>query len=190
MLNIMKKYNYLYIVGVPLFCILLCIIGTSSKNLGLDISNQLSANLFLIGIVLIFSFIFSISIFFKITCKKMDKQLENMNIDQIFYGNGSKIAIDQTNNKIVLNFKCNPFKIYVMSLTKVVKAKTNDYKSGKGIFEGTMRVAFEFWIDEQKITINTFRSQGQKFKMDSSEVLTGISKADDMVEILTNHLGK
>lgn len=52
-----------------------------------------------------------------------------------------------------------------------------------GILEGSSRVSFLFIIDGVQIRVNTFTSN-QRWRMDSDYILTGISKADMMVEIL------
>lgn len=186
----MKKFNLLYAIGTPTIFLLLVILGLANNDLGLGFSTQLSANLIVVGSAGFFIFLFALKPIFKISCKKMDKQLSTMQPTYVFDGNSSKIAIDQENDKIVLTFAYNPLKVYTLPLSSITKAETNDFKSGKGVFEGTMRVAFEFWIDGQKISINTFVASRQKFKMDSDEVLTGIAKADAMVEILSAHLVK
>ena len=49
--------------------------------------------------------------------------------------------------------------------------------------EGSSRVSFLFNIDDVKIRVNTFTSN-QRWRMDSEYILTGISKADMMVEVI------
>ena len=49
--------------------------------------------------------------------------------------------------------------------------------------EGSSRVSFLFNIDDVKIRVNTFTSN-QRWRMDSDYILTGISKADMMVEVI------
>ena len=49
--------------------------------------------------------------------------------------------------------------------------------------EGSSRVSFLFSIDGVRIRVNTFTSN-KRWRMDSEYILTGISKADLMVEIL------
>lgn len=175
----MKKYNYGYMIGIPLVLVMLVILGVTVKGLAMCM---------LVGLVGFILFFLINGVIYKITLRKMSKQLEGMEISQVFSGANSRMAIDTENNKIVLTFAWNPLKIYTMQLSNITSAKTCDYKSGSGIFEGTMRVAFIFEIDGIKVVINTFIAQGQKFGMDSNEVLTGIAKADAMVEILTSHL--
>lgn len=183
----MKKINLLY-AGTPIISIVLIILGlglaTTGQNAGV------AAPLFIIGLVGLFGYLLGHKMIFKATQLKMKKQLETMEIDQVFYGKASIVAIDQTNDKIVLTFAYNPFKIYTLPLSSITRAYTKDYKSGSGIFEGTMQVAFLFEIDSQTVKINTLTAHRQKLRMDSEEVLTGISKADAMVEILTDHLVK
>ncbi len=79
----------------------------------------------------------------------------------------------------------NPFEPYIVSANRVTKTWVDDGKSGFGIFEGSGRVSFLFTIDDTKIRVNTFTSN-TRWRMDSEYILTGISKADMMVEVLEN----
>ncbi|MFI3116265.1 MAG: hypothetical protein R3Y12_09025 [Clostridia bacterium] len=187
----MKKFNILYAIGIPsLFWLLIIFAFTCNSVLKLDLPAEILAYLLIIGFVGFLATFFVHGFIYKSTIKKMDKQLATMQINQVFNGQSVRVAIDQTNNKIVLTFAYNPSKIYTLPLSSITKAQTNDFKHGSGFLEGTMRVAFQFWIDGQKVTVDTFTSSRQKFRMDSNEVLTGIAKADAMVEILSAHLVK
>lgn len=63
------------------------------------------------------------------------------------------------------------------------KAWVDDGLSGAGFMAGSSRVSFLFIIDGIKVRVDTFTSN-QRFKMDSDYILTGISKADMMVEMI------
>lgn len=187
----MKKINVLYAIGIPAFFIMFMIFGIISNGvLKLDLSEEILATLLIGGFVGFMATFFVHGIIYNSTIKKMDKEMQNMKINQIFNGRSTRVAIDQTNDKIILTFAYNPGKIYTLPLSSIESARTRDFRSGAGIFEGTMRVAFEFVINGQKVTIDTFTAHRRKMRMDSREVLTGISKADAMVEILTAHLVK
>lgn len=187
----MKKINLFYAVGIPTLFALLMIFGFICNGvLQLNLSGEVLASILIIGVLGLMLSPIVHGLIYKITMKKMDKQLETMQINQVFNGSSSRIAIDQTNNKMVLTFAYNPGQIYTLPLSSITKAYTKDYKSGSGIFEGTMQVAFLFEVDGQRVKINTLTAHRQKMSMNSHEVLTAIVKADAMVEVLTAHLVK
>lgn len=117
--------------------------------------------------------------------KEFEKQLDESKFErnQTFYGSGNMVVVDINHGKIGLLFFWNPFESYVVSAKKVSKAWVDDGRSGAGIFEGSGRVSFLLKIDDIKIRINTFTSN-QRWRMDSEYILTGISKADMMVQVL------
>ena len=59
----------------------------------------------------------------------------------------------------------------------------DDGCSGAGFLKGSSRVSFLFVVDGIKIRVNTFTSN-KRWRMDSNYILTGISKADMMVDVL------
>ena len=71
----------------------------------------------------------------------------------------------------------------VLPASRIEKAWVDDGKGGVGFMEGSSRVSFLFSIDGVRIRVNTFTSN-KRWRMDSEYILTGISKADLMVEVL------
>ena len=64
----------------------------------------------------------------------------------------------------------------------------DDGSGGPGFLNGTSRVSFVFLVDGVKIRVNTFISN-RRWRLESDNVLTGISKADVMVEVLNAAAG-
>ena len=60
---------------------------------------------------------------------------------------------------------------------------------GKGFMEGSSRVSLLLVVDGVKIRVNTFTSN-KRWRMDSDYILTGISKADMMVNVLKDAKAK
>ena len=124
-------------------------------------------------------------ILFKQKQKKMEAELEQsgFNRSQTFYADGSTVVVDTENGKIAIIFYWNPFKKYILPANRITKTWVDDGKGGAGFMEGSSRVSFLFNIDDVKIRVNTFTSN-QRWRMDSEYILTGISKADMMVEVI------
>lgn len=126
-------------------------------------------------------------VLFKIRKKKFEKELDGMGFvrSYTFYGHSSVTVIDEQNASVALLFRFNPFRPYVFPAARVKKAWTDDGRAGKGILEGSSQVSFVMMIDRVKVRVYTF-SSNQRFTMNSDQILTGISKADMVVEILKN----
>lgn len=180
-----KKINLLYLLGyifVPMILIAICYV--------------ISYNFFREGTICVILLLVSpfISIIWwifggKIIFKKNQKRLEKMFKEQgfvqnnTFYGDGAEVIVDVNAGKIGLQFFWNPFESYIISAKRVTKAWVEDGKSGSGFMEGSSCVSFLFTIDNVKVRVYTFKSN-QRFKMNSNYILTGISKADKMVNVL------
>ncbi len=93
------------------------------------------------------------------------------------------VRIDVAHRKVALQFEMNPSHCYVIPAERITRAWVEDGRRGKWIFEGTRKVSFLFLADGIKVKVPTFFA-AQRYSMVSDEVLTGISKADLMVEIL------
>ena len=124
------------------------------------------------------------SILFKQKRKKFEKELDESNFkrNHTFYGRGNTVIVDES-GKIGLMFFWNPFNSYILPAKSVEKAWVDDGRTGSGFMEGSSRVSFLFIVDGVKVRVNTFTSN-QRFRMDSNYILTGISKADMMVEVI------
>ena len=81
-------------------------------------------------------------------------------------------------------FFWNPFKNYILPAARITKIWTDDGKTGAGVLAGSSRVSFLFLIDGIRIRVNTFTSN-KRWRMDTEYILTGISKADLMADVLT-----
>lgn len=175
-------YLLIYIIG-PLLLMFVIISLTAMKILP---DNDFGMVIFAIGIfgpILFWSM--GGAFIFKIQKKKMAKELDNSNFhrNNTFSTRGIEVVIDGVNKKVALKFFWNPFETFVFDASKVKNARVDDGRGGVGFMEGSSRVSFLFEVDDIKIRVNTFISN-QRFRMDSDYILTGISKADMMVNIL------
>lgn len=117
--------------------------------------------------------------------KKLIQSLEESGFvcDNSFKGKGSQVMVDSRHGKLALLFIWNPFEMYVIPTSEVEKAWVDDGSAGKGFMKGSSRVSFLFIINGKRVRVNTF-SSNKRWRMDSSYILTAISKADVMVEVL------
>ncbi len=124
---------------------------------------------------------------YKLRKKKLEKELDAMGFvrSYTFYGGSTVTVIDEQNANIALLFRFNPFCPYIFPASRVKKAWTDDGRMGKGFMEGSSQVSFIMLIGRTKIRVYTFTSN-RRFTMNSDQILTGISKADLVVEILKN----
>lgn len=129
--------------------------------------------------------VFAGNFLYKKAQKKLEKELDESGFvkNHTFYGDGWTVVVDIENGKIALVSFWNPFEPYIVSANRVTKTWVDDGKSGFGIFEGSGRVSFLFTIDNVKVRVNTFTSN-TRWRMDSEQILTGVSKADMMVGVL------
>lgn len=102
----------------------------------------------------------------------------------IFNADGCTLAVDLERGEIALVFRWNPKKAYVRPAGAISELRVDDGRGGAGFLEGSSRVSFVFRVEDAKIRVNTF-SSNKRWRMDSDYILTGISKADVMVEALT-----
>lgn len=100
-----------------------------------------------------------------------------------FNADGCTLVVDLEQGKIALVFRWNPKKAYVRPASDLTELRVDDGRGGAGFLEGSSRVSFLFRVEGMKIRVNTFTSN-KRWRMDSDYILTGISKADVMVEAL------
>ncbi|MBR1854693.1 MAG: hypothetical protein IJ794_16365 [Lachnospiraceae bacterium] len=100
-----------------------------------------------------------------------------------FNGDGCTVVVDIKQGKVALLFRWNPGKVYIRPASALSRVHTEDGKTGSGIMEGSARVRFCFVVEQIQVNVNTFTSN-QRWPIDSEHILTGISKADMMVETL------
>lgn len=101
-----------------------------------------------------------------------------------FNADGCTLAVDLNRGKIALVFRWNPKQAYVRPASDLTDLRVDDGRGGAGFMEGSSRVSFLFLVEGIRIRVNTFTSN-KRWRMDSDYILTGISKADVMVEALT-----
>mgnify|MGYP001076701769 CR=1 FL=1 len=180
-----KKINILYLLGYIFGPMVICAICYLISYLYFPKGN--GAVILIMGPTIISTLwlIFGVKVIFKQKQKKMEEELEQsgFNRSQTFYADGSTVVVDTENGKIAILFLWNPFKKYILPANRITKTWVDDGKGGSGFMEGSSRVSFLFNIDDIKIRVNTFISN-QRWRMDSDYILTGISKADMMVEVI------
>ncbi len=117
--------------------------------------------------------------------KKLMRELEQSGFqpNHTFDSDGCTVIVDIGHGKIAVLTFWNPFQSYVLPASRITKIWTDDGKTGAGFMAGSSRVSFLFIIDGIRVRVNTFTSN-QRWRMDSDYILTGISKADMMVEVL------
>ena len=117
--------------------------------------------------------------------KKLEKLMDEqgLNRNMTFNGKNAIVIVDVVHGKLGLTYRWNPMKQYIIPASRVEKAWVDDGKSGKGITEGSARVGFLFTVDGVTNRVDTFVSN-QRFKMTDNRILTGISKADSVVEAI------
>ncbi len=103
--------------------------------------------------------------------------------NQTFNADGCTVAVDLKKGQIAILFRWNPGKVYIRPASQITKVWVDDGRGGAGFLEGSSRVSFLFTVDGMTIRVNTFTSN-KRWRMDSDYILTGISKADMMVEAL------
>ena len=99
------------------------------------------------------------------------------------YNGACVVRVDMVHRKVALQFCLNPSHCYVVPAEQITRAWVEEGKRGKWIFEGTRKVSFLLMVNGVKVRVPTFVAP-QRYSMVSDEVLTGISKADVMVEAI------
>ncbi len=180
-----QKINIVYLLGTLFIPILICALCFTISALYFPKGN--GAVILILGptVLSILWWIFGGGFIFKRKTREFEHTLEEsgFNKDHTFYGRGKVVIIDVEQGKIGLIFFWNPFKTYEFSASKVEKAWVDDGKSGSGFLEGSSRVSFLMIVDGIKIRVDTFTSN-QRFRMNDNYILTGISKADMMVQTI------
>lgn len=93
------------------------------------------------------------------------------------------VMVDAEHGELAMLFLWNPTCPYRVPASRISKLWVDDGASGSGFMRGSSRVSFLFTVDGTKVRVNTFTSN-KRWRMDSDYILTGISKADAMVEVL------
>ena len=100
-----------------------------------------------------------------------------------FNAKNCHVVVDAQHGEIALLFFWNPFQGTVLPANRITKVWVDDGATGSGILRGSSRVSFLFTLDGTTIRVNTFTSN-KRWNMDSNYILTGISKADMMANVL------
>lgn len=119
--------------------------------------------------------------------KRILQTLENSGFEpnQTFNSDGCTTVVDLVHGQVALLFRWNPGKVYVRPASALSNVYVHDGRGGAGILEGSSQVSFRFTVDGVNVKVNTFTSN-RRWRMDSDYILTGISKADVMVEALVS----
>jgi len=125
----------------------------------------------------------------KVYEKKRDRKLQELQEsgfvpNHTFNADGCTVVADLVHGQVALLFRWNPGQVYVRPASALSNVCVDDGRGGMGFMEGSSRVSFLFTVEGVKIRVNTFTSN-KRWRMDSDYILTGISKADVMVEALT-----
>ncbi len=182
-----KKINLVYLLSYIFAPIIICAICFTLSAKFFPAGNMAVILIMGPSILSFVWWVFAGNFLYKRAQKRLEKELDESGFvkNYIFYGAGWTVAVDIENGKIAMVSFWNPSVSYVLPADRITKTWVDDGKSGFGIFEGSGRVSFLFMIDDVKIRVNTFTSN-TRFRMDSEYILTGISKADMMVEVLEN----
>lgn len=184
----MKKFNMLFILSQIVVVLIISFIA------GLIVAACMGEEDLLHGAVVIAGFIFFfggcvyLGISSAITQSFAEKTMENNSKEKkfsqynTFYSSGAIIRIDEPTGRIAYVSNQNPFEFQMISATDISKIRTYYMKGPLG---GTSYVCFEFVYNGKRVRIPTFTSD-KPYSMESSEVLTAISKADAYCKILQN----
>ncbi len=179
-----QKIDFIYLIGYIFIPILICTIGFELTYLffrhggvGAVITSLVPPLLAMVW------WIFAGSFIFRRHTKAFEKEFSaaGYNRNNTFYGRGKTVILDIDHGMLGICFFWNPWKSYILPASRISKAWTDNGKHGAGIMEGSQQVSFLFVIDDVTVRVNTF-SSNQRFRMDDKHILTGISKADMMVQ--------
>ncbi len=188
----LKKKNLLYLlsyicvpIAVTAVCFLLGYLFFRDGGMGAAILFMVPPALSLLW------WMFAGKMIFKGKRKNMMRELERSGFtpNHTFDSDGSTVVVDIEHGKLAMLFFWNPFQSYVLPASRISKIWTDDGKAGMGPLAGSSRVSFLFTIDGVRIRVNTFTSN-KRWRMDSDYILTGISKADMMAEVLEEAKGR
>lgn len=119
--------------------------------------------------------------------KAIEKKLDEAGFirNHTFNSDKSTIVIDAQHGDIALLFCFNPFVVQIASMQKITRTWVDDGAHGSGFMRGSSCVRFCFELDGVTVKVNTFTSN-KVWRMDSNYILTGISKADMMVNVINS----
>ncbi len=179
----MKKIDPLYML-IDILAPFVALIAAVA--LGVALPRQFGMILSILGVG--FAFLWWAYLERKLYEMRRDKALaalkaEGFTPNHTFNADGCTLVVDLNQGKVALVFRWNPGKAYVRPANAITGLRVDDGRGGAGFLEGSSRVRFLFDLEGTKIKVNTFTSN-KRWRMDSDYILTGISKADVMVEAL------
>ena len=183
-----KKINVPYLLCLIFLPIVVCGLCLLISVLAFDGKGTAGALLIVVPMLAAFAWwIFAGRAIYSSRKKKMFKELDHTGFirNNTFNGRSCTVVVDEEQGRLALQFFWNPSQYYVLPASRISKAWVDDGKSGAGVLAGSSRVSFLFIVDGIKVRVNTFTSN-QRWRMDSDYILTGISKADLMVQVLMN----
>ncbi len=136
-------------------------------------------------------YIFAGKAFYKSGVKKLESAMDAQGLtrNQTFEGRGCTVIVDLGKGVLGLVFFWNPFRQYILPASRITKTRVDDGCHGAGVMQGSSQVSFLFTVDDVTVRVNTFTSN-RRWRMDSDYILTGVSKADKMVEVLEAAKGR
>lgn len=137
-------------------------------------------------ILMLVWYIFAGRAFYRSGVKKLEKAMDEQGLtrNQTFNGRGCTVIVDLNKGMLGLAFFWNPFQQYILPADRITKTWVDDGCHGAGIMKGSSQVSFLFTVDGTvTVRVYTFTSN-RRWRMDSDYILTGISKADKMAEVL------
>lgn len=143
---------------------------------------------FSILVFLMLMFAWAMSIFNSNVSKKMKKFMDKMSMEanfknySTFDSSNGIIRIDGDDGRVAYVSKLNPKQFQVVNAKDFTDIKSSYNKDPLG---GTRYVYFSFKYNGKTFKIPTFTADST-YSLKSSEVLTGISKADMYAELLKN----
>ncbi len=181
-------YLIIYILAPIILIVLTTVLGAVLEGQAANVMLMLTVFLFLGSI---FWWGWGWKILYNKGKKRMEKELDSSGFvrNHTFNGDGCTIVVDVVHGNIAVIFRMNPFETQRFPAKKIQKLWVDDGKSGAGFMTGSSRVSFMLMVDGIKIRVNTFISN-QRWRMDSDHILTGISKADMMIEVIKEAMGK
>lgn len=179
----MKKIDPIYLLVTILLPIVVLV---GAVVLGVMLPEQFGLILSILGFG--FACLWCAFLAHKLYEVKKDKTLAALKAEgfapsHTFNADGCTLAVDLNQGRVALVFRWNPGKAYVRPASAITGLRVDDGRGGAGFLEGSSRVRFLFDLEGTKIKVNTFTSN-KRWRMDSDYILTGVSKADVMVEAL------
>lgn len=179
----MKKISGVYMAVNAVIVVLvpfICSIKLGLFKEGVLLSNAIIVTLVFVALFGCIYFMVIMHIAGSLIARHTFDKLEEDSYDYTFSSDSSVLAIDTENGRLAYVSEYNPFKLQIASADGLSNVHTYVYKT---ILNGTRRVDFRFNYKEKKYKIPAFTSR-TTYNLQSTTVLTAISKADTYVEAL------